>query len=229
MRSHCERLRLAMGALSAPRKYLCPWYIAYLLLGMVTAGVLPVLLPLTIEALSHRLATVAYVMGSYNLGFLTSPIWGTLAERLKVYRQLFVLSFLLTALAIAAVPMLHESWGWMASAFAIGAGAGGAATLATLLVVDFAPRAEWEPRIGWLQSFNAAGQVAGLLMAATFSSGHWTAGLWAAAAILAPAMLVGGMGLPPSRAARQPNADRRDARIRAVPTRTAEAFEPSAQ
>lgn len=110
-----------------------------------------------------------------------------------------------------------------------GAGAGGAATLATLLVVDFAPRAEWEPRIGWLQSFNAAGQVAGLLMAATFSSGHWTAGLWAAAAILAPAMLVGGMGLPPSRAARQPNADRRDARIRAVPTRTAEAFEPSAQ
>ena len=90
-------------------------------------------------------------MGSYNLGFRTSPIWGTLAERLKVYRQLFVFAaFCSTALAIAAVPMLHESWGWMASAFAIGAGAGGAATLATLLVVDFAPRAEWEPRIGWL-------------------------------------------------------------------------------
>lgn len=210
--AHSGRLRLAIRTLSAPREYLRPWYIAYLLLGMVTAGMLPVLLPLTIETLSHRLTTVAYVMGTYNLGLLTSPIWGALAEHLKLYRQLFVWSFLLTALAIAAVPALHGSWGWMASAFAIGAGSGGAATLATLLVVDFAPRTEWEPRIGWLQSFNAAGQVAGLMVAAAFSRGHWTAGLWVAAAILAPAMLVGGMGLPPSEAARQPNADRHHVR-----------------
>ena len=208
--AHSNRMRLAIHTLSAPRKYLRPWYIAYLLLGTVTAGVLPVLLPLTIESLSHRLATVAYVMGAYNLGLLTSPLWGALAERLRLYRQLFVWSFLLTALAIAAVPVLHEFWSWMASAFAIGAGSGGAATLATLLVIDFAPRTEWESRIGWLQSFNASGQVVGLLMAAPFSSGQWAAGLWVAAALLAPAMLVGGMGLPPSGAARWQNADPHD-------------------
>ena len=150
-------------------------------------------------------------MGAYNLGLLTSPIWGALAERLKLYRQLFVWSFLLTALAIAAVPMLRGSWGWMASAFAIGAGSGGAATLATLFVLDFAPRTEWEPRIGWLQSFNACGQVVGLLIASTFSSGRWAAGLWVAAALLAPAMLVGGLGLPPAGEARQPDADCHDA------------------
>ena len=34
----------------------------------MTAGVLPVLSPLTIEALSHRLATVAYVMGILQSG-----------------------------------------------------------------------------------------------------------------------------------------------------------------
>jgi MFS family permease len=203
-----DRLALAIRTLSAPRAYVRPWYIAYLLLGMVTAGVLPVLLPLTIEALSHRLATVAYVVGAYNLGLLTSPLWGALAERRKLYRQLFLGSFLLTALAIAALPVSRALAGWMAAAFAIGAGSGGAATLATLFVIDFTPRPEWEPRIGWLQSFNASGQVAGLLLAAAFSDGRWTEGLWSAAAILLPAVLVGGIGLPLSRTAQLAKASR---------------------
>lgn len=153
-----DRLGLARRTLSAPGNYLRPWYLAYLLLGMVTAGLLPVLLPLMVEALSHRLSTVAYVMGAYNVGLLTSPLWGTLAERLKLYRNLFLGSFLLAALAIAAMPLLNGLPNLMASAFAVGAGSGGAATLATLFIVDFTPRPEWEPRIGWLQSFNAAGQ-----------------------------------------------------------------------
>jgi MFS family permease len=119
-----DRLELIVRTLSAPRKYLRPWYIAYLLLGMVTAGLLPVLLPLTVEALSHRLSSVAYVVGAYNFGLLTSPLWGALAERLKAYRHLFLGSFLLAALAIAAMPLLNGLAGWMASAFAIGAGSG---------------------------------------------------------------------------------------------------------
>ena len=41
--THSGRLRLAIRTLRAPRKYFRPWYIAYLLLGMVTAGVIPVL------------------------------------------------------------------------------------------------------------------------------------------------------------------------------------------
>jgi MFS family permease len=204
-----DRMGLARRALGAPRKYVRPWYLAYLLLGMVTAGLLPVLLPLLVEAISHSLATVAYVIGAYNFGLLTSPLWGRLAERRKLYRELFVGSFLLAALAIAALPVLHGLPGWMASAFAIGAGSGGAATLATLFIVDFAPRPEWEPRIGWLQSFNAAGQVVGLLLAAALSGGHFTAALWVAAAILLPAMLAGGIGLPLSRTARPSDAYRR--------------------
>ena len=203
-----DGLGLALRSLSAPRKYLRPWYIAYLLLGMVTAGLLPVLLPLTVQALSHRLSTVAYAVGAYNVGLLTSPLWGTLAERLKLYRKLFLGSFLLTALGIAAMPLLNGLPRWMISAFAIGVGSGGAATLATLFIVDFTPRPEWEPRIGWLQSFNATGQVAGLLLAAAFSHGHLKAGLWVAAAILLPAMLVGGIGLPRLGTACPPNAYR---------------------
>jgi MFS family permease len=201
-----DRLRLALRTITAPRRYVRPWYFAYLLLGAVTSGLLTVLLPLTVEAVSHRLSTVAYVMGAYNFGLLTSPLWGIVAERLKAYRHLFLGSFLLTALGIAAIPLLNGLAGWMASAFAIGAGAGGAATLATLFIVDFTARPEWEPRIGWLQSFNASGQAVGLMLAAVFSSGHFTAGLWVSGAILLPAMVVGGIDLPLSKTARQPTA-----------------------
>jgi MFS family permease len=208
--AHEDRVALAIRALSAPREYIRPWYIAYLLLGMVTAGLLPVLLPLAAEALSHQLATVAYVVGAYNFGLLTSPLWGALAERRKLYRQVFLGGFLLTALAIAALPLLRGSSGWIVAAFAIGAGSGGAATLATMFVVDFAPRPEWEPRIGWLQSFNAAGQVVGLLLAAIFSGAGETDGLWLAAAVLIPAILIGGIGLPVARGAWLPGIDLRN-------------------
>jgi hypothetical protein len=88
-----DRLRLALRTITAPRRYVRPWYFAYLLLGAVTSGLLTVLLPLTVEAVSHRLSTVAYVMGAYNFGLLTSPLWGIVAERLKAYRHLFLGSF----------------------------------------------------------------------------------------------------------------------------------------
>jgi MFS family permease len=191
-----DRLALALRALGAPRRYLRPWYLAYLLLGMVTAGLLPVLLPLIIEARSHSLATVAYVIGAYNFGLLTSPLWGMAAERGKAYRGLFLGSFLLTGAGIAALLLVQTVTGWLVSAFAIGAGSGGAATLATLFVVDFAPQAEWEPRIGWLQSFNATGQVVGLMVAAVFSNGHFAAALWGSVALLVLATALGGVGLP---------------------------------
>jgi MFS family permease len=191
-----DRLALVIRTVTAPRRYIRPWYLAYLLLGMVTAGLLPVVLPLMIAARSHQLATVAYVMGAYNVGLLTSPLWGMAAERTKAYRHLFLGSFLLTAAGLVGMLLLRALPAWLASAFAVGAGSGGAATLATLFVVDFTTRAEWEPRIGWLQSFNAVGQVAGLMLAAAFSGGRFAAALWICVAILLLAMAVGGLGLP---------------------------------
>jgi fucose permease len=127
---------------------------------------LPVLLPVMVAARSHKLSTVAYVIGAYNFGLLTSPMWGILAERIKAYRRLFLASFVLPATGIIGMLLLRELSSWLVSAFALGAGAGGAATLATFFIVDFAARAEWEARIAWLQCFNATGQVAGLMLAA---------------------------------------------------------------
>ena len=197
-----DRVAFAVRIITAPRRYIRPWYLAYLLLGIVTAGLLPVLLPLAVEARSHRLSTVAYVMGAYNFGLLVSPLWGMLAERLKAYRNLFLGSFLVTTLGVLGLLLLKELPSWLVSAFALGAGSGGAATLATLFIVDFTDRAEWEARIGWLQSFNASGQVVGLMLAAVFSGGDNTVALWVCVVTLLLAMMVGRVGLPLSKRAR---------------------------
>ena len=195
-RRRADPLELVLGALGAPRRFIRPWYLAYLLLGMVTAGLLPVLLPLAVEAQSHSLAAVAYVLGAYNFGLLSSPLWGMSAERTQAHHRLFVGSFLLTGAGITVLLLFTALPLWLAGAFAAGAGSGGAATLATLFVVDFAPQAQWEARIGWLQSFNAAGEVLGLIAAAAVSAGEFAAALWGSAALVAVAAAVGGIGLP---------------------------------
>ena len=184
--------------LAYPR-FIRPWYLAYLLLGITTAGMIPILLPLMIEAYSHRLMAVALVTGAYELGLLTSPVWGIAAERYNLYRALFFTGFATAAFATALMPVLHILSGWLFLAFAIGAGTGGAATLASLFVVDFSPREEWELRIGFLQSFNGTGQVIGLLLAAAFSRGSFGHGLAFAGALLVPALVVGRAGLPKAR------------------------------
>ncbi|HQU16186.1 MAG: MFS transporter [Gammaproteobacteria bacterium] len=196
---HHDRIALLRETLRAPGRYMEPWYLAYLLLGAVTAGLVPILLPLMIVAVSHKLSTVAYVMGVFNLGLLTSPAWGLLAERGRLYRGVFFGGFVAVLSGLIVMPLVASAGPWMVLAFVIGAGTAAAATVASLFVLDFAPRTEWEPRIGWLQSFNGAGQVVGLLLAGVFSHGHYAAGLWVAALLLAPALYLGGRGLPIAR------------------------------
>ena len=183
-------------ALAAPRQYIRAWYNAYLFLGTVTGGIIPVLLPMMMEAISHQLATVAWVMGAYNLGLLSSPLWGLVAERRKCYRTFFFAGLLVVSACTAALPWLSGLYGWLPVAFVLGVSSAGAATVATLFIVDFAPRNEWEPRIGWLQSFNSGGQVLGLLLASFFSQGHYAAGLWMGGLLLAASMMFAGKGLP---------------------------------
>jgi MFS family permease len=197
-------LRAWRQALAAPGRYIRPWYGAYLLLGIVTAGMAPVLLPLMMVAVSHQLDTVAYVMGAYDFGLLSSPLWGMLAERRKLYRGLFFSAFLIGAAAVAIFPLLHSLPGWMAAGFVLGAGSAGAAMLASLFILDFTPQNEWESRIGFLQSFNGAGQVVGLLFAAAFSHGQFELGLWLAALLLLAAMVIGGISLPVKRQVHPP-------------------------
>ncbi|MHB1515144.1 MAG: MFS transporter [Acidiferrobacteraceae bacterium] len=192
------RLALLHRAWRMPKRYIAPWYIAYLLLGAATAGIFSLLVPLMIVAVSHRPSLIAYVFGAYNLGLLTSPIWGKLTERRRDYRFVFLGGFFVAACSIVVLPMASGISVWCLLAFLTGLGTAAASTVASLFIFDFAPREEWEPRIGWLQSFNGFGLVVGLLIAGALT-GALTMGLWVAGGLMFAALFVGGIGLPVKR------------------------------
>ncbi|MHB8224760.1 MFS transporter [Acidithiobacillus sp.] len=169
-REHLDRLR---AILKEPGRWVSVWFLAYALLGAVSSGLLPILLPLMIVALTHHLSWVAYVMGGFNLGLLTSPLWGR----------------------VAAMPFLPGILPWSGLSLLAGAGTSAVATMASLFIVEFDPQNEWEPRLGWLQTFNGGGQVGGLLLAGIFVS-NFKVGLICAALALIPAIWLGARGLP---------------------------------
>ncbi len=192
--------QIVWNTIRGPRQWVEPWYAAYALLGAVSSGLIPVLLPLMMVAVSHQLADVGYVMGAFNMGALSSPLWGRLAEQKKIFRSVFCGGLLLEAASLVFFTLAHGLVEWFLLALLMGAGSSAVATCATLFVVEFHPREEWTPRIGWLQTFNGTGQVAGLLCAGIFSAAGYRLGLLTGAALLLTALLPGLLSLK-SRAA----------------------------
>jgi len=182
------------------RKSVSVWYGSYAILGAVTAALVPVLLPLMVQSLSHRLADVAWVMGAYNAGLLTSPLWGNLADKKKIHHTVFFSGFVIVVVSLTAMPFCKTLPEWLVMAFLIGTGTAAITTVASLFVVEFSQKNEWASRIGWLQSFNGFGQTIGLFLAAAFSGRNaFSAGLWTGAALLIPAIIIGHFGLPGSK------------------------------
>ena len=167
------------------------WHLAYLILGLVMSGLIPFLLPLLVVQGTHQLGAVAYVTGAYGIGLLTAPLFGVLAERRHLYRPLFAGAFAVLGFAFAAVPYVASLVPWILLALIIGIATGAASTIATLFIVDFTPKSDWEPRIGWLQSVNAVGQLAGLLLAGAFAGGQFLLGFRIAAGLALLAALLG--------------------------------------
>jgi hypothetical protein len=65
------RLTTVLKILNEPRRWISVWFLSYALLGAISSGLLPILLPLMIVGLTHHLSWVAYVMGGFNLGLRT--------------------------------------------------------------------------------------------------------------------------------------------------------------
>jgi len=165
------------------------WYLAYALLGAVTAGLVPILLPLTvIKAGSPTL--VGLVMAAVSLGGLSAPIWGTLADRYRLHRGLLVGGFILIAVSLAAFVTTSLPGVWVGLSLLQGVGVAAAATVANLFVIEAHAQTEWDERIGWLQSFYGGGQVIGLLLAGLLGQ-NYPVGLLIAAVM---AVLAGLMG-----------------------------------
>ena len=146
------------------RHWVEPWYLAYALLGASAAGIVPMLLPLAVHR-SRGAAYVGWVIAAYNLGGLTAPVWGILADRYRLHRCLVVGGGVIAAAGLAAFPLIPVAAAWPALALLQGM-ASGAATIANLFVVEAHPQEEWEARIGWLQTCYAAGRSVALVAAA---------------------------------------------------------------
>jgi MFS family permease len=186
------------------RRWVEPWYLAYALLGATVAGVVPILLPLTVSH-AHGATEVGLVMATLSLGGLTAPLWGRLADRHRLHRWLLAGGLAVTAAGLAAFPFTTAPVIWLGLAFLQGIGAAAAATVANLFVVEVHPQVEWDARIGWLQTFYGGGQVAGLFLAGVLGQTHLRLGLLMAAVLAALALLPGWVStqtpsrLPPTR------------------------------
>jgi DHA1 family tetracycline resistance protein-like MFS transporter len=179
-----------VGRLSSWRRWVEPWYLAYALLGATVAGVVPILVPLTVSRVQNA-SEVGLVMAAVSLGGLTAPVWGTLADHHRLHRSLLAGGLLTTALALAVFPFTTWPIVWLGLALLVGLGAAAAATVANLFVVEAHPQIEWDDRIGWLQTFYGGGQVGGLLLAGAFSQVHPRNGLLVAAGLTALAVVPG--------------------------------------
>jgi MFS family permease len=175
-----QRPKLAVGPPKSAGYWIQPWYFSYALLGVAVAGLIPILLPLFVNQ-SGNPSDVGVVMAAFSLGGLTAPLWGELADRHRLHRVLLAGGLLLTGITLAALVFTGSLPGRIGLAFLQGTGFGAAGTVANLFIVENHPRAEWDERIGWLQTFYGTGQVVGLLLSAVLTGPRLARGILLAA------------------------------------------------
>jgi DHA1 family tetracycline resistance protein-like MFS transporter len=163
-------------------RWIEPWYVIYGLQGASIAGLAPILLPLVISQTGGA-AQIGLVMAIFNLGGLSAPFWGYLADQRRLHRFLLISGLFITTVGLIFFPFASSLAIWVGLALLQGIGAAAASTIANLFIVEKHPSAEWDMRIGWLQSFYGGGQVIGLLLAGwlgqiSFSAGLLLAGLF---------------------------------------------------
>lgn len=164
-------------------RWIEPWYVVYGLLGVAAVGLAPILLPQFVNSHGNA-AAVGLVIGAFNLGGLSAPLWGRLAEH-RLHKPLMLGGLGATAAGLAVTPALTALSGWIGLALLQGAGIAAISTVAGLLVVEAHPKAQWDQRLGWLQSLYGGGQVIGLLLASLFSGPGSGTGLYWSALLVA--------------------------------------------
>ncbi|MGC1377648.1 MAG: MFS transporter [Anaerolineales bacterium] len=172
------------------QQWIEPWYLVYTLIGLVAAGLTPVLIPLIVSR-SGDAGQVGLVVAAFSLGGLTSPVWGSLADRYRLHRWLLAGGMLVASLGLAAFAFTTQPALWFLLAVLQGLGAASASTVANLFVVEAHPKSEWDERIGWLQTFYGVGQVSGLVLAGLLTQTDFRVGLLTAAGLSAVAAILG--------------------------------------
>jgi DHA1 family tetracycline resistance protein-like MFS transporter len=184
------------------RHYTQFWYYGYAFQGVVVFGTGAILMPIIVNGAGDA-AKAGTVMAFFYIGQLLAPLMGAITDRTGRHRLFYLSGYVLLAIGLALFPFTKLLWFWMALAFLQGVGSGTSNTVAAMLIVEYNPKTEWDARVGWLQTFYGVGQAAGLGLAAVLQA-RPEMGLLLSACLMAPAVLLGSRGLPPSHAHHKP-------------------------
>jgi len=173
--------------------YLPPWLSGYALIGLVVSGIVPILIPLSMDPKGE--VAVGAVVAAFYLGTLAAPLFGSLADRTGTQRVVFIASFPIIAAASAVFGLVDGTVARFVCMLVAGAGAGAAQTTASMFIVEGRPRSEWGERMGWMRLAFGIGQVAGLAVAAWFAH-RLEAGWIVVGVIMACGTILGALRLP---------------------------------
>jgi MFS family permease len=176
----CDAGPVTVRAARRPVRRLEPWFVPFALVNGAAVGLSSILLPLA--AAGQGAGHVGLVMGAFNLGAFAAPAAGALADRYRSFRGIAVACAALSALSLWLFP-LASSPVQLLLALADGGGFAGAVTIANLLIVERRPQAEWNQRLGWLETVLSVGQGGALVLAA------WLTGLSSASGLLIAALV----------------------------------------
>jgi MFS family permease len=171
------------------RRWVEPWYLSYAILGCAMGGMFPILIPLLALKRFSSACHVGLVLAAFNLGGLMAPMWGSVADRYGIHRELLYGSLIINAIALAALPFTNTFPIWLGLALIQGIGVFVAMTVGNLFIVETHPKEEWNERIGWLQTFNSGGQVSGMLFVVALSQIDLSSSLLIAASLITLAVL----------------------------------------
>jgi DHA1 family tetracycline resistance protein-like MFS transporter len=188
--------------MSPQQHYKQSWYYGYAFQGIVVFGTGAILMPIIVNGAGDA-AKAGTVMAFFYIGQLLAPLMGAITDRTGQHRLFYLSGYVLLAIGLALFPFTTLLWFWMALAFLQGVGSGTSNTVAAMFIVEYNPKSEWDARVGWLQTFYGVGQAVGLGLAAALQA-RPEIGLLVSAGLMAPAMLLGSRGLPPSHAHHKP-------------------------
>jgi MFS family permease len=157
-----------------------PWFAPFAVVNGSAVGLVPILLP--VVASRYGVGHVGLVMGAFNLGAFAAPLAGSIADRYRAYRLLTIICAAASALSLWLFALANP-WQQLLLALINGAGFAAAVTIANLLIVERRPKAEWNQRLGWLETALSIGQGAMLILAA------WLSGLNARPALVGAAIV----------------------------------------
>jgi DHA1 family tetracycline resistance protein-like MFS transporter len=189
--------------LSAIRRECEFWYIGYAMQAIVVFGTGAILMPILINNHSNNAALAGAVIALFYVGQLLSPIMGSLTDRTGRHHLFYLVGYVLLAIGLGLFPTTSVVWFWMMLAFVQGVGSGTSNTVASMFIVEFKPKRDWDARIGWLQTFYGVGQCLGLVLVSYLEQTP-AVGLYVSAALMLPAFILGAIQLPPSRERHRP-------------------------